>query len=882
MMLKSFKMAFGHTGGKTLMHGILHVKVLRATNVDIVTGIRNVLRCVPTFIINRTMMGLYVTVYAGNHRLAKTSASSRDDLTNPIWNETFYVPVAHYIKELTVYLKVRMLVGRFLIGRAVIPVSEVVRFDDTTQTQLRVAVHKVGMLGTGGRLEFILEFTPNDFLYNSTELAVPGVYFQSHNGNSLKMYVNADDGVGMAPEVRYGGLHDNEKIWQPPRLWREIYDAICDAKYFIYMTGWALDATQSLLRGKEREQALAQGKYSPIIGELLKQKADEGVTVNLLFWDDMTSNFNIFSTNEGLLRTHDEISKAFFQNSKVNFRLVPMLGGKENVLMEKITKSLLFTHHQKIIVLDAAVSSTNCVVFHEHYDAREPLAFVGGIDVTDGRWDNKNHPLFSTLHTDHKDDFYNFCVPLVVPDAGPRQPWHDIHSSIRGSAALDVIANFEERWYKQVSDAVNQLVDLKQVGLEDPPNLFSTEAWCSQVLRSIDERTACFHKIRKAKHRDSSLRLGFRSAGKEKICEARKNVKEAWKNLRSYSDIHRPFGMPSSGDEMMFTNILCKKKGRYVDASMHTGYVHLIRQARHTLYIETQYFLGSSHLWTRQSGTRCGNLIPTEITLKICEKIHRGERFTCYIVLPLWPEGIPESSTVQAILHWQKLTMESMYKHIAETLKRKGRSSDSAKDYLNFYALAKRENVPDDNNTNTENSQSPLVSHGINVSLPRRTGRHLIYVHSKLLIVDDAVAVIGSANINQRSMDGARDSEIGIASYQPAYLPTATSVPRGDVHGFRLHCWATITNTMEEVFKDPSSIACVRRINEIAEENWETFISTQPVEMDSHLIPYPIAIDEDGNVTARRVNGEGFFPDTKAPILGTFTYSLPLPDLLTT
>ena len=150
------------------------------------------------------------------------------------------------------------------------------------------------------------------------------------------------------------------------------------------------------------------------------------------------------------------------------------------------------------------------------------------------------------------------------------------------------------------------------------------------------------------------------------------------------------------------------------------------------------------------------------------------------------------------------------------------------------------------------------------------------------MIVDDAVGVIGSANINQRSMDGARDREVGIASYQPAHLPISTSVPRGDVHGFRLHCWATITNTMEEVFKDPSSIACVRRINEIAEENWETFISTQPVEMDSHLIPYPIVIDEDGNVTARRVNGEGFFPDTKAPILGTFTYSLPLPDLLTT
>lgn len=36
----------------------------------------------------------------------------------------------------------------------------------------------------------------------------------------------------------------------------------------------------------------------------------------------------------------------------------------------------------------------------------------------------------------------------------------------------------------------------------------------------------------------------------------------------------------------------------------------------------------------------------------------------------------------------------------------------------------------------------------------------LIYVHSKLLIADDRVVICGSANINDRSMIGKRDSEI--------------------------------------------------------------------------------------------------------------------------
>ena len=38
----------------------------------------------------------------------------------------------------------------------------------------------------------------------------------------------------------------------------------------------------------------------------------------------------------------------------------------------------------------------------------------------------------------------------------------------------------------------------------------------------------------------------------------------------------------------------------------------------------------------------------------------------------------------------------------------------------------------------------------------------IIYVHSKLMIVDDKYVIIGSANINDRSMLGDRDSEIAI------------------------------------------------------------------------------------------------------------------------
>jgi phospholipase D1/2 len=37
-----------------------------------------------------------------------------------------------------------------------------------------------------------------------------------------------------------------------------------------------------------------------------------------------------------------------------------------------------------------------------------------------------------------------------------------------------------------------------------------------------------------------------------------------------------------------------------------------------------------------------------------------------------------------------------------------------------------------------------------------------IYVHSKLMIVDDEKCIIGSANINDRSLTGERDSEVAV------------------------------------------------------------------------------------------------------------------------
>lgn len=45
-----------------------------------------------------------------------------------------------------------------------------------------------------------------------------------------------------------------------------------------------------------------------------------------------------------------------------------------------------------------------------------------------------------------------------------------------------------------------------------------------------------------------------------------------------------------------------------------------------------------------------------ELALKVASKIRAKEKFAVYVVIPLWPEGVPTTSSVQEILFWQVLT----------------------------------------------------------------------------------------------------------------------------------------------------------------------------------------------------------------------------------
>jgi hypothetical protein len=94
----------------------------------------------------------------------------------------------------------------------------------------------------------------------------------------------------------------------------------------------------------------------------------------------------------------------------------------------------------------------------------------------------------------------------------------------------------------------------------------------------------------------------------------------------------------------------------------------------------------------------------------------------------MWPEGIPASGSVQAILDWQRRTMEMMYTDIAQAIQAKGIDANP-KDYLTFFCLGNREakkageyEPPEPADPDTDYLKA------------QQNRRFMIYVHTKMMI----------------------------------------------------------------------------------------------------------------------------------------------------
>uniref|UniRef100_A0A5B7ALB4 Phospholipase D n=1 Tax=Davidia involucrata TaxID=16924 RepID=A0A5B7ALB4_DAVIN len=803
-----------------LLHGTLHATIYEVDKLH--GGGPNIFRKLMANIEETVGFGkgtpkIYASIDLEKARVGRTRMIENEP-KNPRWYESFHIYCAHMASDVIFTVKDDNPIGATLIGRAFVPVQDLLDGEEVDRW-VEILDEDKNPIHGGSKIHVKLQFfdVTQDRnwaggIRNSRFPGVPYTFYSQRQGCRVSLYQDAHVPDNFVPKIPLSG----GRYYEPHRCWEDVFDAITNAKHLIYITGWSVYTEITLVRDSRRQKP--GGDIT--LGELLKKKASEGVKVCMLVWDDRTSVGLL--KKDGLMATHDEETEHFFQNTDVHCVLCPRNPDDGGSIIQDIQISTMFTHHQKIVVVDSEMPSGGS-------QRRRIVSFVGGIDLCDGRYDSPFHSLFRTLDTAHHDDFHqpNFTGASITK-GGPREPWHDIHSRLEGPIAWDVLFNFEQRWRKQGGkDVLVQLRELDDIIIPPSPVMYQDdhETWNVQLFRSIDGGAA--------------------------------------------------FGFPETPEDAAKAGLM-SGKDNIIDRSIQDAYIHAIRRAKHFIYIENQYFLGSSFGWHSDDikivDVGALHLIPKELSLKIVSKIEAGERFTVYVVVPMWPEGIPESASVQAILDWQRRTMEMMYKDIIQALQAKGIVEDP-RNYLTFFCLGNREVKK---SGEYEPSEKPEPDSDYIRAQEAR--RFMIYVHAKMMIVDDEYIIIGSANINQRSMDGAKDSEIAMGAYQPYHLATRQPA-RGQVHGFRMSLWYEHLGMLDDTFLHPDSVACIKKVNQMADKYWDLY-SSEHLERDlpGHLLRYPIGVASEGDVT--ELPGTEFFPDTKARVLGA--KSDYLPPILTT
>lgn len=229
-------------------------------------------------------------------------------------------------------------------------------------------------------------------------------YFGWRDGNKVQLYQDAHVPESL-PQFSTLSIFATEDITyanhQPRSYFKDLRAALQEAQEIICITGWAVWHKIHLLRGAEDDGVS--------LGDLLIDKANAGVAVYVMVWSEKTSNE---FKEQGVMGTHDMETFNFFKNTKVCCALAPReidVNEFTDVLQNEFASGM-YTHHQKCVILDAA-SRKAC-------DKRRLIAFVGGLDLTGGRWDTPNHPFYETLLNEHMDDFRNSNAKSVPPEEG--------------------------------------------------------------------------------------------------------------------------------------------------------------------------------------------------------------------------------------------------------------------------------------------------------------------------------------------------------------------------------------------------------------------------------------------------------------------------------
>ncbi|KAK3112262.1 hypothetical protein LTR53_011642 [Teratosphaeriaceae sp. CCFEE 6253] len=205
------------------------------------------------------------------------------------------------------------------------------------------------------------------------------------------------------------------------------------AKETIYIEDWWLSPELFLRRPPAFTQEWR-------LDTVLKRAAERGVKIYVIVYKEVEAAVSCNSAH-----TKHALEALCPEGSPGYKNIIVMRHPDHNVFENAGDMTFYWAHHEKFIVID--------------YN----LAFIGGLDLCFGRWDNRQHPLADAHPTGVENelfpgqDFNNNRImdfqtvddwksnELSKAEFG-RMPWHDVAMGVIGPCVYDIAEHFVLRW----------------------------------------------------------------------------------------------------------------------------------------------------------------------------------------------------------------------------------------------------------------------------------------------------------------------------------------------------------------------------------------------------------------------------------------------------
>lgn len=444
------------------------------------------------------------------------------------------------------------------------------------------------------------------------------------------------------------------------------------------------------------------------------------------------------------------------------------------------------------------------------------------------------------------------------PKIQPRQPWHDVHCRLKGPAVHDVCRNFIHRWNATAGnynrsysrDVNNRYIKtfVKHLPRTSscptipttllPPrpatgSVANEKCWI-QVLRSAPKRLLQDECNAGAKDQTANaaqnncLKGWLQVIGASKYFlyienqffqsdyEGEGPLKQEWsgpaasllalKGLAGYNKFAKKLGIEGKSiDKLVPTDITWSAVDDVADDPDSMAFINAVKQVmKNWATVQAVKKLAGSD----NAQQHMINPLSKAIAARIERAIDDDQPFHVYMVVPVHPEGLLNDL---ALMRQLDLTMnsaahgaQSLINAVKRALIARQLYRDEGHSVAEAKAMAMKMSVEDFDSsfarreaTGKWSDYLTLLNLRNHAAINGRPVTEQIYTHSKLLIADDRAALLGSANINDRSMLGGRDSEIAVivAGGPIVLVPLdgkhAVPVSRA-VHDFRTRLWKRI------------------------------------------------------------------------------------------